>query len=106
MVRSEKIIYITTEFGITDLFFKDSTHFSTESSLNSLLKILDPNLFFRISRQTIVNTNYVDEIRFFNKNNKVVILQPPYDKIALHISDIQYKKFINSRLFIYLKSND
>ncbi len=75
-VPYEKIICFEADKKYTTIFTTDTTYV-TEKSLAELEELLPRDIFLRIHRKHIVNTNYIDEVkRWFDRKLKVVLNVP------------------------------
>jgi DNA-binding LytR/AlgR family response regulator len=59
---------------ITFLSGPDNRKFTLDYSLDKLEALLDPNIFFRVSRQFIININSIKDIRHSNNNRLKILL--------------------------------
>jgi DNA-binding LytR/AlgR family response regulator len=57
----------------------DGSFYPTELSLDSLEKVVDPSLFFRINRQYIINMNSISKMYAWSRSRIKVILKPEPD---------------------------
>jgi DNA-binding LytR/AlgR family response regulator len=65
----ENIMYIVAERQYTNIFIEGGKHFIQKKALNKWEELLPQNLFFRVHRATIVNRNYIKEIRKTNNSS-------------------------------------
>lgn len=70
MITTSNILLIKAIDNYTSLILSDSTEHITSDSLQSLEQQL-PFYFYRISRNTVLNTNYVKSIR--KKDSKRIV---------------------------------
>ena len=61
VIKSGEVLYIESSGNYVNIV-TNSNKFIYRSTLKSFLKRLDPNLFFRIHRCTIVNIDHVERI--------------------------------------------
>jgi DNA-binding LytR/AlgR family response regulator len=74
-VTIEKIIYISAKSQYSIVHVEGGKKFIQRRALNEWLNILPQNLFIRIHRSTLVNRNYIKEIRIaVNNSYKVLIV--------------------------------
>lgn len=57
----------------------DGSFFPAELSLDSLEKVIDPSVFFRINRQYIINMNSISKMYAWSRSRIKVILKPEPD---------------------------
>ena len=60
---------------------------TTEDSLLKVMQSLDPNVFCRVNRQTIININYIDKILHPKVKEYKIILVPPYQNYRIKLSN-------------------
>lgn len=90
-----KNIYLVESAGNYARLYVDGRKLYLKRSLNHLEKILDPQLFFRISRTEIINTNYIKQIRPNTKGRLTVTLQTGE---SLEVSTRQSAAFKNKHV--------
>lgn len=83
LLRPNEIIYITADGPYSDFHLLSGKTICASLSLKSLLDILPDYMFFRISRSTIINTNYLNEI---NHKERTCHLMPKEKEVVLDIS--------------------
>ena len=94
-VKTDDICYICKDDNVR-IFLFDGRSFYTESTLNELEQILDPEEFFRINRQYITNINSFLKIRSFFNSRLTVRLKNCNDTSIIVSKDkaSQFKKWI------------
>jgi two-component system LytT family response regulator len=70
-----KEVYLVESAGNYARLYVDGKKLYLKRSLNQLEKILDPQLFFRISRTEIINTNYIKQVQPQPKGKLSILLQ-------------------------------
>jgi len=90
----EKIAYLLLDNGITYIYTFDSRQFNSNSSLEEVMKWLDPGTFYRANRQFIVNINAIQSILLYGKNQLKLILKPD-PKTDIIISKNKVAEFKN-----------
>lgn len=79
-VRIQDIRYFHHEEGMVFLHRNDNKKFPVDFSLETLIELLDPNLFFRINRKTIINIEYLGKMHvYFNSRLKLEYENIPED---------------------------
>ena len=73
----EDIRYFFVEDEITFLMTREGKKYAIEQTLNELAQLLDPDIFFRISRQRIVSVESVKTIHPYFNNRLLLELAPP-----------------------------
>lgn len=84
----ESIKYISASGYYVEIFTIDNRKFLLRESLSSIINRLNSNLFIRIHRSTIINSNFIDEIISSNygetdvkiKDNKIFRVSKGYKK--------------------------
>lgn len=77
-----EVAYFYSEDKITYAVRKDSRRFIIDYTLNRLEDELDPDMFFRISRQFILSVSSIRRIEPYDGNRVRVYLDPEYDGIV------------------------
>ncbi len=71
-VKLNQIICITSENVYTNIYLKDSKPLLVRKSMKEWEEILPQNLFIRIHRSTIINSDHIQKIeKWFNRGYKV-----------------------------------
>lgn len=61
LIETSAIQYISASGYYAEIYVEDNKYLIRESLFN-LIEMLDPNIFFRVHRSTIINTNFIHEI--------------------------------------------
>ncbi|GGE41703.1 LytTR family two component transcriptional regulator [Pedobacter psychrotolerans] len=97
LVMTSEIAYFSSENKTTFLHTFDNKRYVIEQTLENLEKELDPDVFFRASRQYIVSLKSIHKIHlFFNSQLKIEL--SPSDGEAITLSrekSSQLKKWLN-----------
>ena len=83
IVSVTNIVYIYTEFGVTRVYLNDGNWATANVSLLQLYASLDPNMFFRANRQTIINMEYIDRIAYIRSREFRIHLHPPFNDVDI-----------------------
>lgn len=75
-VDSEQVAYFFTEDKINFLRTKDNHTYHLDYNLDHLENMLDPNKFFRINRQFIINIDSIDQMFSYSKSRVKINLKP------------------------------
>jgi DNA-binding LytR/AlgR family response regulator len=77
----------------------DGSFYPTELSLDSLEKVIDPSVFFRINRQYIINMDSISKMYAWSRSRIKLILKPaPYDNLEIIVSidrAAEFKKWMD-----------
>jgi len=95
LLRPHEILYITADGPYSDFHLLNGKNICTSIALKSLTEILPDYMFFRISRSTVINTNYLNEI---NHKERTCHLMPKEQEVVLDISKTriqELKSFMN-----------
>lgn len=95
IVSVANIVYIYTEYGVTRVYLNDGNWATANVSLLQLYASLDPNMFFRANRQTIVNVEYIDRIAYIQSREFRIHLHPPFDDVDIFITPNRKKELIS-----------
>lgn len=87
-----RLAYIFTEKGCTRAFMDDGRYGLTDNSLNILFESLDPALFFRVSRQAIVNIDFVEAIDHGLGRDFIAKLRAPFQEVGLAMTAEKMKQ--------------
>ncbi len=74
LIKSANISYFFSENGVVRAFLSTGKSVTINQSLNDLEQQLNPELFFRVSRQHIVNINSIDKLNNFLKYKMTISL--------------------------------
>lgn len=74
LVKTTDISYFLSENGIVRAYLSDGNSVTINQSLNDLELQLNPNLFFRVSRQYMVNIERIDKLTNFFKYRMTISL--------------------------------
>ena len=91
IVSVANIVYIYTEFGVTRVYLNDGNWATANVSLLQLYASLDPNMFFRANRQTIVNVEYIDRIAYIRSREFRIHLHSPFETVEILITQDRKK---------------
>lgn len=78
-IKIEQIAYFFSSNKLTLLVDKDGRNFPVDYSLDDLMSLLDPDLFFHINRKLIIHIDAVHEIHPYFKGRLKLILTPPLE---------------------------
>jgi len=78
-VEIADIAYFYTQDKIVTLVTFENRKYPTDYTLDELEKVLNPDQFFRINRQFIINNKSIREMYVISKSRVKVILHPPCD---------------------------
>lgn len=76
-VKIEQIAYFLSSNKLTLLVDKEGRNFPIDYSLDDLMTLLDPELFFHINRKLIIHIDAVHEIHPYFKGRLKLMLHPP-----------------------------
>lgn len=91
LLEKLKIEYILASGYYAEIYKKDKKYVTRES-LNNLIEILDPRIFFRVHRSAIINLNFVQEI--INSGYSEIDVRMK-DNRLVRISKSQKRKFLS-----------
>ncbi|WP_200979546.1 LytTR family DNA-binding domain-containing protein [Echinicola sp. 20G] len=78
-IKTEQIAYIYTERKLNLLVTDKGDKYPLDQSLDDLIQVLDPQLFFRANRQLILHIDAVSEIHPYFKGRVKLKLSPDLD---------------------------
>jgi len=96
VVEPDGIAYIHSLEKNTFLRTKEGRDLPLDESLDRLEKQLDPEKFFRINRQVIVQFHSIKELLAYSKSRVKVIMEPPYGEDAIVSSErsAEFKRWL------------
>jgi DNA-binding LytR/AlgR family response regulator len=96
LVEPDGIAYIHSLQKNTFLRTREGRDLPLEESLDRLEPQLDPEKFFRLNRQLLVNIQSIKELLAYSKSRVKVMLDPPYDDDAIVSSErsAQFKRWL------------
>lgn len=96
VVEPEQIAYIHSLAKNTFLRTREGRDLPLDESLDRLEPQLDPNKFFRINRQVIVQFPAIKELLAYSKSRVKVIMEPPYGEDAVVSSErsAEFKRWL------------
>lgn len=78
------IAFFYSSSEITFILTKDKLKYAVDYTLDELMEMVDPSLFFRVSRKYIASISSVEEVRkHFNSRMKLLLKPPPPDEILV-----------------------
>jgi len=97
-VNPNDIIYCSADSNYTHITFTNQKQLTVSLTLSHVMEILPPSMFLRISRSTIININFLMEIK---RTEKTCILQVENKNYSFRISPKNIKALINDFYFDY-----
>lgn len=96
LVELRVAAYIYTENKITFIVTKEGRRYPVQHSLEKLEEMADPQSFFRINRQFIVNIDSIREMHTYTKSRVKLLLDPPTAKetIVSSVRSPQFKRWL------------
>lgn len=82
LVNPNELLYCKADGNYTDLFLSNGKTETTTINLGKLYSMLPENIFFRISRSTIINLIFLNKV---DRKNNLCILMNDKETIKLHI---------------------
>lgn len=90
------IAYLQVKNGVTFAFNAENNSFIINENLNTLEKIIDPEVFFRINRSEMVNINFIE--RIYSSSKESLTIQLKFMKVSFQTSSTrtpEFRKWIN-----------
>ncbi|TVZ57648.1 LytTR family two component transcriptional regulator [Flavobacteriaceae bacterium MAR_2010_105] len=93
----DQVAYFLSEGRYVKLVTKSNERYLLDQSLENLDNKLDPDLFYRINRQIIVNFYSINQMIFWSKSRVKLELNPPpgFDVIVSIDKSGEFKKWLN-----------
>jgi len=97
-IKVDQIIFIDTENTINWIYCLNGKKHSSNSSLEELYNSLDPLLFFRANRQSIISVKGINEILKYGNSQLKIKLNGSFDKeIIIGKNKVsEFKKWLNA----------
>jgi DNA-binding LytR/AlgR family response regulator len=98
-VRAEDIAFFNIDTGIVKAFTYDGKAYSFEYTLDELMNVLDPNVFFRANRQYIISRMAIKDIDlWFNSRLSINLKTSAPEKILISKARIpEFKMWFGGR---------
>jgi len=96
-ISIDHVAYFLSEGRYVKLITKTNERYLIDQSLENLENKLDPNLFYRINRQVIVNFYSIQQMIIWSKSRVKLELNPPteFDIIVSIDKSGEFKKWLN-----------
>ena len=96
-ISIDQVAYFLSEGRYVKLITKTNERYLIDQSLENLESKLDPNLFYRINRQVIVNFYSIQQMIIWSKSRVKLELNPPagFDVIVSIDKSGEFKKWLN-----------
>jgi two-component system, LytTR family, response regulator LytT len=97
IVNASDIAYIFSVSGITFLITTSKQQYSINLSLDALKEQLNPEAFFRINRQYIINIKAISKVHIYPKSQlKLDVLPPVKDDLFVSIDKVpEFKRWMD-----------
>lgn len=95
-VNPNDIIYCSADSNYTHITFTNQKQLTVSLTLSNVMESLPPSMFLRISRSTIININFLTEIK---RTEKLCILNADNKNYSFRISPKNIKALINDFYF-------
>ncbi|HBF21340.1 MAG: DNA-binding response regulator [Owenweeksia sp.] len=76
-VKTAQLAWIHTENELCKARSRDGHTYVMEGSLEKIMEQLNPDDFYRVNRQYIVNRNAIEELQFYFNGRLSLVLSPP-----------------------------
>jgi len=97
-VNPNDIIFCSADSNYTHITFTNQKQLTVSLTLSNVMESLPPSMFLRISRSTIININFLTEIK---RTEKLCILHADSKNYSFRISPKSIKALINDFYFGY-----
>lgn len=97
IIKLKNIKFIKANGGYSNIILADNKKIIHRKILKEWSKILDPNIFLRIHRSTIININYIRKVEKFDHRTYSLLLenyQEPFKISQRYSADIKSKFFV------------
>jgi DNA-binding LytR/AlgR family response regulator len=95
----DEIAYFISEEGYTCAYLWSGNSYPIDISLNKLIADIDPEQFFRINRQMLVNINAIQDIHIYSNSRLKLDLKPKTaDNVFVSIDKtVEFKRWIGAK---------
>lgn len=95
-IKIERIAYFYATNGITTLYTMDGLSYKLDKPLDSIIRRLDPNLFYRANRQFILSKDVVENITvWFDSRLRIDLVIQPNEQIYISKNKAsEFKKWL------------
>jgi DNA-binding LytR/AlgR family response regulator len=99
VVEPKDIAYLHSLEKNTFIRTREGRDLPLDESLDRLEKQLDPEKFFRLNRQVIVQFDSIKELIAYSKSRVKVLMEPPYDDDAVVSSErsAEFKRWLSGQ---------
>jgi DNA-binding LytR/AlgR family response regulator len=96
-IKANDVAYLYVKGSGVFLCSKDDKHYDIDFTLDKLEKILDPNIFFRINRQYIVNIDAIENMVTVSKSRLQLNLNPrATEEVIVSVNNVHdFKVWLN-----------
>ncbi len=96
-IPAEKIAYFYSESKLTYIVTRDGKRYPYDQTLEEVIDLLDPRLFFRINRQYIITFEAIAEMHPYFKGRLKLALNPPTNEDVIISAERtpEFKKWID-----------
>ena len=96
-IQVADIAYFFSTAGITFVVMNNKSQYSVDFSLDALKEMLNPQEFFRVNRQFIVQLSAIEKVVMYPKSRLKIVLNPPTDSdLFVTIEKVpEFKNWLN-----------
>lgn len=92
-INTNSIVYINSDNGIVTLWLEGNMRYIVNYTLDTLMEMLNPAVFYKANRQFIINKNFIKSIeRYFTRRLVVRLTTPTEEDIV--ISKVKATEFL------------
>ncbi len=97
VIPTDDIAYFFLEDGMNYIMTAKGKKHSLDTTLEDIAGVLDPQKFFRINRQMIVNVEAIRKISSFFNSRLLLVIDPPYseDVIVTRSRSTEFKEWLD-----------
>jgi two-component system, LytTR family, response regulator LytT len=84
-IQAQDVAYFTADNKIVHLVARDGKRYIKNATMEKLEQILDPKIFFRANRKTIIHIDAIEQIKPYDNNRLIIIVKgiPTADEIII-----------------------
>jgi DNA-binding LytR/AlgR family response regulator len=83
LLSFQDIVFFYAENMIVHVLDKSGNKYLADKSLHDLEKELDPKIFFRVNRQYMININYLESFKIYERVKLIVKMRTQFDHMII-----------------------
>jgi two-component system, LytTR family, response regulator LytT len=92
-IQIQDVAYFTADNKIVHLVARDGKRYLKNATMEKLVQMLDPKLFFRINRKIIMHIDAIEQIKPYDNNRLVIVVKGNFTSEEIIISREKVAEF-------------